>query len=145
MSDPERSAKKSMTTNPAILGLLFLCATLSGCQSSGGSRAPAFSGYESPYPKGSAVAISPALERDAIRSLQSYLRKQYGDDRFEITARRTLGPRQEFIIDSKGRMVSGDLHEVWTINIFGKMTEHEFIMYPDGKGGNFVGFREYGK
>ena len=128
-----------------ILGLLSFCALFSACSSIAPYREPAFSGYESPYPKGSAVAISPAMERDAIRSLQAYLRKQYGDDRFEITARRSFGPLKSFIIDSKGRLVSGDLHEIWTIDIFGTLTEHEFIMYPDGKGGNYVGFREYEK
>ena len=83
------------------------------------------------------------MEGDAIRSLQKYLKKQYGVETFEIIARRPLGQLKKLIIDNKGRLVIGEIHEIWTINIFEKMTEHEFIMYPDGKGGNYVGFREY--
>jgi hypothetical protein len=104
---------------------------------------PAFSEYQSPYPKGSGVAISPALEADAIRSLRQYVKQQYGVDKFEIVARASLGPAQPFSIDGAGRLVAGSLHEVWTVMVSGRRVELEFVMISDGRRGNTVGFREY--
>jgi hypothetical protein len=113
---------------------------LASCAST--DSGPSFAGYQSPYPKGSAVAVSPELEGDAIRSLKRYLRQQYGTEEFEILARESVGKMKEFIIDGKGRLVAGELHEIWTVKHSGRVVKHEFIMFPDGKRGNFVGFRE---
>ena len=100
-------------------------------------------GYRSPYPKGSGVAISPVLEEDAVRSLKQYLKQQYGAETFEILARESIAPAKEFAIDAQGRLVAGELHEVWTIKHSGKVVKLEFIMFPDGRRGNTVGFKEY--
>jgi hypothetical protein len=117
---------------------------LVGCQGSQpASDKPAFSDYQSPYPKGSGVAISPALEADAVRSLVQYAKQQYGVEKFEITARESIGPAQPFSIDGTGRLVAGSLHEVWTVVISGRLVQLEFIMISDGRRGNTVGFREY--
>jgi hypothetical protein len=98
--------------------------------------------YDSPYPPQSGVAISRTLEQDAIKSLKLFLKKQYGKAEFEILARRTIG-EMKFAVDGKGRLILGQLHEVWTIRRAGAKLDLEFIMVPDGKGGNTVGFREY--
>lgn len=133
-----------MTRNLTLIAGLLMCAAFPGCQNSTHSDAPpAFASYQSPYPKGSGVAISRSLEEDAIRSLQKYLHQQYGSDAFEILARETLGAAKAFFIDEKGRLVSGELHEVWTLKLSGKVTKLEFIMFSDGKRGNTVGFKEY--
>lgn len=133
-----------MTKTPFLGVALLGCATFTGCQSNPAADAqPAFASYQSPYPKGGGVAISPSLEEDAIRSLKKYLHQQYGSDSFEIIAREMLGPAKEFLIDGKGRLVAGELHEVWTLKLSGKVLKLEFIMFPDGKRGNTVGFKEY--
>lgn len=126
----------------SLVALAFACLVSGGCQSkhSGG---PIFSGYESPYPKGSAVAISPALELPAIRSLKGILQKQYGDDRFDIIARRSAGPVNRLIIDSRGRLWKGDIHEVWTVEVFGRAIEYELMMKPTGKGEALIEFKKY--
>ena len=122
----------------------LLCAALSGCSNNAGAnRRPAFSAYQSPYPKGSGVAISPILEEDAIRSLKIYLKQKHEDDSFEIISRAPLGQARDFMIDEKGGLVAGALDEIWTINQSGRISKYEFIMYSDGKRGNTVGFREY--
>ena len=124
--------------------MVLVCAAFSGCQSTTPANdQPAFAGYQSPYPKGSGVAISPLLEEDAIRSLKQYLKQKFGDDAFEILARESIGVAREFAIDAQGRLVAGELHEVWTIKHAGKVMKLEFIMFPDGRRGNTVGFKEY--
>ena len=98
---------------------------------------------KAPYPGNSSVAISPSLEIDAITSLRSYLSQIHGSDEFEIIDRQTLGEAEEFAIDGLGRLVTGSLHEVWTIIRDHKTEKLEFIMVSNGNRGNTVGFREY--
>ena len=132
-----------MKKYPTILSALLATAVLAGCQSASMSDSrPAFSAYQSPYPKGSGVAISKILEDDAIRSLKLFLKQRRGSDSFEIVARESSGPK-EFLVDGKGRLAGGYLHEIWTIRHGGEVKKYEFIMYPDGKGGNTVGFKDY--
>lgn len=116
-----------------LVALLFA----GGCQSR-----PAHQGYISPYPKGSMVAASPRLEADAIKHLRNYLNQKYGKPDFEIISRSPKGESESLIIDSKGRLWRGTINEIWVVRSGGVTRKHEFIMYPDGKGGNFVGFKE---
>lgn len=120
-----------------ITPLLLIIALFAGCQSG-----PSFQGYVSPYPKGSAVAISPSLEHDAIKSLRKYLDQKYGSDEFEIISRTSKGTVEDLIIDNRGRLWKGTINEIWEVRAAGLTGKHEFIMYPDGKGGNYVGFKE---
>lgn len=127
-----------------LLAIILVSAAFTSCQSTATPDGqPAFASYKSPYPKGSGVAISPVLEEDAIRNLKQYLKQQYGTDTFEILARESIGPARDFAIDGKGRLVAGQLHEIWTIKHSEKVVKLEFIMFPDGRRGNTVGFKEY--
>lgn len=128
----------------SLIAIILVSAALGGCQSTATQdNQPAFASYQSPYPQGSGVAISPVLEEDAIRSLKQYLKQQYGTEAFEILARESIGPAKDFAIDGKGRLVAGQLHEIWTIKHSGKVVKLEFIMFSDGRRGNTVGFKEY--
>lgn len=102
-----------------------------------------FGAYKSPYPGNSGVTISSALEKDAITSLRVYLKQVHGNDKLEIIDRQSLEENPEFVIDGLGRLVAGTLHEVWTIKRGDQTEKLEFIMMPDGKRGNTVGFRPY--
>ena len=133
-----------MKKYPPILIALLATAVLSGCQSaSTPDSRPAFAAYQSPYPKGSGVAISKTLEDDAIHSLKLFLKQQRGNDSFEIVARESFGSAKQFFVDGKGRLAGGELHEIWTIRHAGEVKKYEFIMFSDGKGGNTVGFKDY--
>ena len=123
--------------NTLRFALLLGLVVSAGCQSR-----PAHEGYVSPYPKGSIVAVSPRLEGDAIKHLKNYLKQQYGSADFVIIARSSKGKVEDLIIDSKGRLWSGTINEIWEVQNAGVTKKHEFIMYPDGNGGNFVGFKE---
>jgi len=129
-----------------ILIFVFLCSIVfaCGCQSTHPIR-PIFSGYESPYPKESAVAISPQLELGAIRSLKKMLKNYYGEDSFEIVSRRPAGELTQLIIDCNGRLWKGEIHEIWTIDVFGMHVEYEFFMRADGEGKSSSEFRKYEK
>ena len=129
---------------PILLTAILATVALSGCQSASTANAgPAFAAYKSPYPRGSGVTISKRLEDDAIHSLKIFLKQKRGNDSFEIVARETVGPAMDFFVDGKGRLVGGRLHEIWTIRQGGEVKKYEFIMFPDGSGGNTVGFKDY--
>ena len=123
------------------LSILISCLWLVGCETT--SNRPAFAGYKSPYQGNSGVSVSPALEQDAIKSLRAYLKQVYGSTDFEIIDRKALGEIKGFVIDGRGRLVTGSLHEVWTIRRGDKVEQLEFIMFSDGNRGNTVGFKEY--
>lgn len=123
------------------LSLLISCLWLAGCETT--NNQPAFVGYKSSYPGNSGVSISPALEQDAIKSLRAYLKQMHGSTDFEIIDRKALGEVKGFVIDGLGRLVTGSLHEVWTIRRGDKIEQLEFIMFSDGNRGNTVGFKEY--
>lgn len=125
------------------LSIFLICVGLVGCETAGGGGQPAFAGYKSPYAGNSGVGISPALERDAIKSLRAYLQQLHGSDEFEIVDRRSLDEAPQFVIDGLGRLVAGSLHEVWTIKRAGRTEQLEFIMFSDGQRGNTVGFKKY--
>ena len=123
--------------NLQVATLLFIVALLAGCQSR-----PSFEGYVSPYPKGSIVAVSPRLESDAVKHLKNCLNQKYGSSEFEIVSRSSKGNVEDLIIDNRGRLWKGTINEIWEVRNAGATRKHEFIMYPDGKGGNYVGFKE---
>ncbi|MEZ5414864.1 MAG: hypothetical protein R3F03_11190 [Opitutaceae bacterium] len=129
------------------LCVLVSCLWLTGCVSTDSSlSAPehaVFGAYKSPYPGNSGVTISATLEKDAITSLKAYLKQLHGSAKFEIIDRQSLDEKPEFVIDGLGRLVAGNLHEVWIIKRGDQTEKLEFIMFPDGKRGNTVGFRPY--
>jgi len=144
---PVASSKRPqsmMKKYPEILVSLLATAVLAGCQSATTANpGPAFAAYRSPYPKSSGVAISRVLEEDAIHSLKVYLKQKRGSDSFEIVERKSFGAAKDFFVDGKGRLVGGSLHEIWTIRHASEVRKYEFIMFPDGQGGNTVGFKDY--
>ncbi len=96
----------------------------------------------SEVPGTSIVRVADVLRRDALKNLREFAIRKYDCKVPRVTDTEVKGTDGDLQLDSTGRLYSGVITEMWTVDACGKTHRLALVFQSDGKGGDYVAIGE---